>query len=406
MTTSFTNYQQATITERFQAIIDNIKLLLYKSNEDIFDQIDFDDDFIYSEPMLFAFFNSKDKDVNDLNLILFGYRIGEENNLIKITSDRYGRIYLPNIGWLVTESPNTAFSLLGSPKSITLLNGEYKTNFKLDALEYIGDTGIELLKYPIPLLKQFYYDSKNNPVEVEIDEISKKHKRNLEQAYYLIKTHSPEHYKIICSVVQKCVVFNVNSALRNSFATLSAQGISFFNAYQEDYNEVFFVDDIAHQTGHLIFNVLIYEVEKFINVSPDLVLDSVVLADGSLETRNIYIIFHALYTYYAIFTCLNACLAVGAFSGHKKHEAVGRMSFYIRKCYSDLGLIERPKEENYTVDKLFTREGLVIYNEIKNFFIEITKEWGPQVKNLELSNQTYNFNYSIFLASNPLDEQS
>lgn len=35
--------------------------------------------------------------------------------------------------------------------------------------------------------------------------------------------------------------------------------MAFFNVYQEGYDEVFFVDDISHQTGHIIMNTFWFE---------------------------------------------------------------------------------------------------------------------------------------------------
>lgn len=40
-------------------IINTIQLLLYKENPDILEKINFEDDSIFLEPLLFAYFNSK-----------------------------------------------------------------------------------------------------------------------------------------------------------------------------------------------------------------------------------------------------------------------------------------------------------------------------------------------------------
>ena len=58
-------------------------------------------------------------------------------------------------------------------------------------------------------------------------------------------------------------MFRTDPKNTNSFATIKAHGMAFFNVYQDEYDEVFFVDDIAHQTGHIIFNVMIYESNRF-----------------------------------------------------------------------------------------------------------------------------------------------
>ncbi|AOR28371.1 hypothetical protein FORMB_13270 [Formosa sp. Hel1_33_131] len=40
-------------------IINTIKLLLYKENTSVFKKLNFDDDEVFLEPLLFAYFNSK-----------------------------------------------------------------------------------------------------------------------------------------------------------------------------------------------------------------------------------------------------------------------------------------------------------------------------------------------------------
>ncbi|MFN9320502.1 MAG: hypothetical protein ACK58Q_07945 [Chitinophagales bacterium] len=194
------------------------------------------------------------------------------------------------------------------------------------------------------------------------------------------------------------MIFDVNTYLRNSFATLSAQGIGFFNAYQEDYNEVFFVDDIAHQSGHVIFNIVIYEAEKFIAIDPKTTLQSFQLYNNTTENRDVHTLFHALYTYYTSFLCLNACIKANVWHEHKLHEAMGRISFYLNKCNQDLIIVENANKTK----TLFTEEGMKIYCVIKDKFREMVEKYENKCKNYNMSNQPYNFTYSKFIELNPL----
>ncbi|WP_454045894.1 hypothetical protein [Chryseobacterium sp. Marseille-Q8038] len=202
----------------------------------------------------------------------------------------------------------------------------------------------------------------------------------------------------------KCIIFNADTYERNSFATQKAVGIGFYNAYQEDYDEVFFVDDIAHQTGHVIFYTLLSNVENFFNVPKETVLETIELPNGTfIENRDLYVLFHALYTYYVSFICLDACLDAGDFDKRQVHEAKGRIAFYINKCYKDLTLIdEEPFKSEENATKYFTADGLTIYKEIRNTLIKMSKKWFDEVKVYDLSNQPYNFTYSKFIELNPL----
>ncbi|WAC42185.1 hypothetical protein [Pedobacter sp. SL55] len=401
---NFYNFQKNQINKGRQLLIENIQLLLYKQNSNIFEVLDYENDLIYTEPLLFAFFNASNLDFHELNIILKGYKDNVRGELAVYTN-KEGRIYLPNYGWLITTQSKTQLLLkLEERIAVDLKSGE-NINLIFEPIEYMPNSQIELLKYPIELLYQCYYDSFGNLVNVEIEEITKKHRNHLYLAFDLIKKFIPEHYELIESVTRKIVVFNVDTHLRNSFATMRAQGIAFFNACQENYNEVFFIDDIAHQTGHLIFNALIYNFNYFVKAESDLILEKIPLPDQSLDTRDIHVIFHALYTYYTTFICLDACLTASVFENHKEHEALGRVAFYLGKCYHDLNLIENPRDKNNIATNLFTDEGLIIYNSIKEKFSLMIKKYGPIVKGFNLKDQPYNFNYSTFLKSNPLNEK-
>ncbi|MFN7240466.1 MAG: hypothetical protein ACK5UE_09135, partial [Chitinophagales bacterium] len=242
------------------------------------------------------------------------------------------------------------------------------------------------------------YNTEQNKVAVEIKNITRIHKHHITSALALIKEHIPHQFQLIEENCPKMVIFDVNTYLRNSFATLSAQGIGFFNAYQEDYNEVFFVDDIAHQSGHVIFNIVIYEAEKFIAIDPKTTLQSFQLYNNTTENRDVHTLFHALYTYYTSFLCLNACIKANVWHEHKLHEAMGRISFYLNKCNQDLIIVENANKTK----TLFTEEGMKIYCVIKDKFREMVEKYENKCKNYNMSNQPYNFTYSKFIELNPL----
>ncbi|MEK6155028.1 hypothetical protein WIW50_17285 [Flavobacteriaceae bacterium 3-367] len=389
------------IAESQNILIENIKVLLYKNDIGIFDYLDFNDDCIYQEPLLFAYFKSKKESKADLNAILYGYikpHLRLKN--LKVTADKFGRVYLPNLGWFVDCEAQNRYELntLENGELTLTVNGK-ECKHKFEPLKYIKNSRIEILKYPITLLNQFYHDVNQTQLEVEISDITARHSENLNRVFDILKQTIPAHFELINRVTKKIVIFNVDTTLRNSFAALSAHGIGFINAYQEEYNEVFFIDDIAHQTGHIIFNTLIYDIPKFIKTDPSTIIQTLHLGNGTTETRSLYIIFHALYTYYTTFTCLNACLARGIFSGKKRHEALGRIHFYLGKCYQDLSLIEN---HSIGAEMLFTNDGLKIYLMIKSMFIFTRDKWISQTKKFDMSNQPYNFTFSKFLELNQM----
>ncbi|MCL9804905.1 hypothetical protein NAT51_05200 [Flavobacterium amniphilum] len=380
-------------------IILNFKILLYKQNERVFEILDFENNLIYNEPTLSSFFNTEVNECQSIESILYGYSKG--NIQIELFTDEFGRVYLPNVGWFLTTFQNE--SLIFDKQTFTLKKGDTNINFDFEKPALIENTKIEIYKYSLPLLKQCYINVKKEQINVEIEDITKRHLKNLTKAYHIIKENIPTQFELIEKYAPKCVIFNVDTYQRNSFASNKALGVGFYNAYQEDYDEVFFVDDIAHQTGHAIFNSMIYEDSRFFKVDKNFTLETLTMPDGSLtEKRSLLVLFHALYTYYSSFLCLDSCLENNVFNTRQKHEALGRIAFYINKCCRDLLLFDNPIHLDTKANQYFTEEGIIIYNELKNKWKEMHQKWFEKVKNFDLSNQPYNFTFSEFIELNPL----
>ena len=96
MTTQIKSPSIESIIQENDTIIDNIKILIYKENRTLFELLEFKNENLFKEPLLFAYFNAKEKS-STLEQILFGYIVEESRpSHIFVYSDESGRIYLPN----------------------------------------------------------------------------------------------------------------------------------------------------------------------------------------------------------------------------------------------------------------------------------------------------------------------
>lgn len=140
----------------------------------------------------------------------------------------------------------------------------------------IENTQIELLKRPIKLLENIFRtntDELINEKEIVIDNnLFEKNINALTNAFKFIKENSPDQYKLIEENCKKVIMFKTNPNNINSFATINAHGIAFFNVYQDEYDEVFFVDDIAHQTGHIILTTFFMIKKQFLKLTKSKIL--------------------------------------------------------------------------------------------------------------------------------------
>ncbi|RYD56788.1 MAG: hypothetical protein EOP56_10365 [Sphingobacteriales bacterium] len=393
---TFFEFQRSMVSEGANEMSEWIKLLLYKENPSVYDVIDFDDDRIYQDSLLFSFFNN-DIDRLPLDSILLPYMNIKEKRTFKITTDQLGRFYFNKYGWLKTDQPNRDLEITYADDRISLNDN---IEYSFEKPHYVAD-GIELVRYSLPTMKKFFFDVDGNVVDVEIDNVCNKFSDKLSRAIALIKQCTPEHYSLIRSTVDRFLIFNVDTYLRNSFATLSAQGAAFFNAYQTDYDEVHFIDDIAHQTGHIIFNCISYNKSAFFNIDGETVVQEIGTNDEIHERRTLYIVLHALYTYHCIFTCLSACLDANVFTSKQQHEALGRIKFYLVKFGMDLEVVGKFNDEHKIQNGVFTEIGAYFISEMANSYMVAYNKYNGLVKSLNMDDQPYNFTCSIFRKMNP-----
>lgn len=363
--------------------INTIKLLIYKENKFLLEKVNFEDDNVFLDPLLFAYFNSKKDNLFSIEMlteIMQGYFIEKEPLLLNESFNDEEIAYVPNLGYFD------------------------KNKTKVDDIFIIQNSSIELLIHPIVHLKKIFRDFNENILDVNKIEISKEFSLNYEialtNALKYIKTSNKVHYALIEQCCKKIVLFKTDPKNTNSFATINAQGIAFFNVYQEDYDEVFFVDDIAHQTGHIIMTTILFDRKEYFLIDENQNIGT--FTKNKSEYRSFYILFHALYTYYTTFLCLDACLENNCFDNRQVHEAKGRIGFYLQKCKTDIINFEKVINYYTGLQNVLSSEGIEIFQNIENKYFEVLKKH-EEVTLFKYKNQPYNFTYSEFIKLNPLN---
>lgn len=358
-------------------LIETIKLLIYKENKDIFNKVHFDNDNLFLEPLLFSYFNlQKECNKELLDELVQGYYNIEDDLRIKYSYNKSGIAYIPNKGYFKKNQKN-----------------------KFLKLQKIFDMEIEVLKYSHPLveliLNKATINSENNDTNfIMDDQIFDSNIGFLTNALSFIKSTSKNYFDLIEQACKKCVLFKTNPSNTNSFATINAHGMAFFNVYQDNYDEVYFVDDISHQTGHIILTTILFERKKYFLIDETVNIGTITKKET--EYRDFYTLFHALFTYYTSLLCLDNCIKGNCFDARQIHEAQGRIGFYIKKLISDINNFEMVVNQYKGIEFILTEEGIEIYNMMKNKFSEIICKWHEKTKTFEFANQSYNFAYKEF----------
>lgn len=170
-------------------------------------------------------------------------------------------------------------------------------------------------------------------------------------------------------------------------------GTAYFNTENKLQTPVFFIDDIAHQCGHIVFNVLTLDTPKYLKVPKDHPLKNYSTNPG--EMRGAYGAFHGLFTYTCILNALDHVLQSQYFTDENlRFEALGRIGFYLSKFYLDLKLMNNPE--------ILTEDGLDSHRQFQEGFELIANQYGKEVRKFDYNNQLYTFQYDLFLEVNAI----
>jgi len=387
-------------------LIHKIKVILFNQHPDIFEEIDFENDRIYTDPFLFAAINSKHKP--NISELLWGYKHSRfKENYTEVFTDNLGMFYISNVGYFQTKLSCSQLSINQREEKYHIKDEHgNEIEFSHSPLFFIHDN-IELVLQPFWLLNEHFYDGHGNIVNIEISRITERNTHHLKRAFAIIKDVSPEFCYLLNICIKKIVIFKSNTydlheteiVERNSFATLSVHGCAFFNAFRESFNEIFFLEDIAHQSAHAILINFLEGRTDIFNINQDTVVDVIVDdSSGYVENRTLYVLFHALYTYYWIMKVLFDCYQSKSFNtcSEKEHEIIGRLYFAMVKFRFDYELITQMNSSN----KFLKRRGKKIVFEINKLYNQINTILANELNGLSLDGQPYNFDFDIFKRNN------
>ncbi len=402
----FYKHQYSNVLVGRSEISENMKILLYRLIPEYFELLDFDDEDIFLEPLLFAYFHLEINDIDVLKQIMYGsIASADRPKELTVKSNRYGNIYMPRLGWVTNVEKGKKFKLENIDNKY-YLDGN---SIEVEPIHIGNKLGIEVVKHPIEMMDDRFYDASKNIIDVNVEDAFTAFVDTFDNSINYIHDNVGWLAALIKKSCFKSVIFDDYSdpieskfCKRNSFASLRVKCISFHNVYQPWYNEVFFLDDISHQMGHVIFTLLTNNTSRFYKVDPKAILKSnseYGKRIDLIEDRNYEVIFHALYTYFLTLNILDAALESNHFNDDQVAEIKGRIAFYMRKCTLDFELFE-DFDKSEIAERIYTPEGLYIYMNMKQTFALIYKKYQSIATVYNFDNQSYNYNHKKFLEVN------
>lgn len=377
--------------------MDIIRTALYRYDETIFDRLDFYNERIFEEPLLYSYFNTTDK-YKSLDQILFGYYNQEKRPLnLRVFSNHRGKIYLPQYGTLSTEKGQEEFTLSYDPETdtLSLSQEDVPVPFAYTPIAVLSQyRDIEITSDIDPYSEKFFFDFEYLTLEeVEFFLAYKPietapHVSAIEEALKLIDDLLPADAEKLRTCIKKIVLF-YHPKLRN-FATRESHGTIFLNV-EETANVSFFLEEIIHQGSHIVFNNVTFDTSEFFRTDPDASLSEYVENDE----RTLYGAFHGIYTTCKIVDLLLRVIeSKPAMKQHIAYEIIGRLA--VNKNRHEIGL------ERVPYDVVFTDLGKALMD----YYFQLLNE---NIQNnlsffdFDIKNHPIVFDFEVFEKDNPIE---
>lgn len=354
---------------------------LHQGYPAVLERLNFESDEPFLEPLLFAYFSAPPSNEATLDQIVYGYTERNQQREIEVRSDRHGHIHIPRIGLFITKRPHGIFTL------------EERAN--TDAVIWNCDGPIPFSYNPEERLARDLILGRSIPESLvhclrgeELPPYSLSALRSeLVLALEVVRQVWPEYSKIISEVVKRIILFEAPNL--NSFATIAAHGAVFINAGPCS-SASFFVEEIAHQCGHVIFSAATLDQQRYFSVLPNSPIGEFI---GEMrDTRTVYTVLHGIFTEAMMIECLNRVIEHGAFDGELLMETVGRLVYILKRAERDLAYLWKAG--------IFSAEGNELYIRIRTTVEPALVGRRVLCSKFDVHNQPYTFDKGRFFSDN------
>lgn len=372
------------LVESIDETIYSIKKILFQKDQDIFEKIDFYNNDIYLEPLLYSALLNGDS--NDVDRILFSYY---EKAYIKLNNIKYNNIYIPKIGYILIDDryKNNHIYLAKNRNEIKIYNSlKEEIDFNISPIDYIFKE-IEFLNTNDNLLEKLFINDEQNQVDVKfVNKIF--YEEKFIKAFKIIEENSQSFYHSLIKVLKKVVFFEGEPYC---FSSIQAHNTIFFNVDNES-NELFFLEHLLHEGGHIIFNYLTFSSKTdLFNYEFDTKFSSIKGFEN--EHGDLYSRFHGIYTHYIISSNLYEIKKSKYFENDesKARELDGRLYFDLKKYKISLKLFS---------ENILSEKGYELYNIFLKKYYDIKNSDLIDLDKYDFSNQPYMFSFKNFCKKN------
>jgi hypothetical protein len=366
------------------ALANQIRRLLYQHAPDLFANLDFADDGTFLEPLLFARFAVREHARRELLLACLQYLpSARKPATIDADTDAEGRVFVPGLGYIVGLPSSSLVRLLRDRAAPLDYSVGGSSSDAAQLSEWcVAPPRLTLLPYPVEALARAVDDARGTLRGQE--EATRLHRDSVLTACSALRECWPCLSDAIASVVRHVVLFD--DITRNSFATPAAHGIAFLNVALGT-GVAFFVEDLAHQCGHVLFTAALEGESPLLRVSPATPVRDVIGVD---DHRTMDVLLHGMFTQALMVEALGGFLRRRG--GTDAHEIEGRLAFALVRLGLDLracaGL------------EIYSDAGARLIRELLNTYTAAAERYRGVCERADLSAQPYNFDYPLYAERN------
>jgi hypothetical protein len=343
----------------------------------------------FLEPFAFLHFSAGQREEGLEQLLCSHLPKSEFPFAINAVSDASGVIYMPGLGYIFTPFPSQLLTVEVERESMRSVchTPDRAVSCGIRSPVYIPGTLIDVLWHHVPLLSNCFPQAID---PATVNSSARAHTKPLAAALTCLQNHWGALYELLSRVLKRVVIF-CDKRL-NSFATPIMQGAIFLNAALGA-PEVFFLEDLVHQGGHVLLSMSTTDGREFLSVSGSTPVSE--LVNDRSDIRTLYVVLHGLFTEALIARCLDIMLSTRNWDNAHKSEAVGRLAFILRKASIDQRIVLKKD--------VLTRRGRSLVNSLLETCSTIALHRRDALVSANLDHQGYNFNLSAYLAENCCD---
>lgn len=337
------------------------------------------DEELYLEPFLIAHYCLMDLNQYSTDQILLGYFDNKEQvENVRVLTDDNGIIYIPRVGYFLTNIPNTQLLLSGNNAKYFLKSIESgKTiDFTFDELMFVGNSSMEIIKYNHSYISQKIKTDPQldtlNIKEVNLEKITK-YSNVLNEGYELIKTVDAVQYNEIEKLVKKIVFFDCGYFM--NFSAMDFQGVVFISTYNAA-KPLTFIDTLIHETAHLSLNLILLNYQEYFTIDDPFEEKFNSPFFSKDVKRGLYNSIHATFVLAKLVRFYNKLYDADIFTGIRKYELLGLFLLDIKMLKNAISYIDD--------ESLYTQKGMTLLNEIKNVYETVSNEKSSLIKQYKL----------------------